>query len=168
MDILSATKAVLEDSIVYLNQITPEQYTQPLDILSNSSIGQHTRHFIEFYQCLIKQANNSSVNYDLRERDLNIETDSSSARGCLEEIISALQNMPLEQRVQLCSGIDPQGMPSNVKRELLYNLEHTIHHLAIINIAIKVSCPEIQLPANFGVAPSTIRYRNEKRAASLQ
>ena len=48
---------------------------------------------------------------------------------------------------------------SNYNRELMYNLEHTIHHQALIKVAINVFT-DMLLPEDFGVAPSTMQYRN--------
>ncbi|MDH3651116.1 MAG: hypothetical protein OEQ53_15620, partial [Saprospiraceae bacterium] len=66
--------------------------------------------------------------------------------------------------IKLISTIHPQGVPSNVARELLYNLEHLIHHLAIIRIAMREVEPDVELGAHFGVAPSTLLYRAEHKA----
>ena len=47
---------------------------------------------------------------------------------------------------------------TNYFRELLYNLEHSIHHQALIKIAL-YRIPHIKIPETFGVAPSTLEYR---------
>jgi hypothetical protein len=54
------------------------------------------------------------------------------------------------------SGLTSQ---SNIERELMYNIEHTIHHLAIIKIGLNAVAPQIALSEHFGVAPSTIRHK---------
>ena len=43
-------------------------------------------------------------------------------------------------------------------RELFYCDEHTIHHLALIRVGIN-EIGGYQLNESFGVAPSTIKYR---------
>ena len=45
-------------------------------------------------------------------------------------------------------------------RELLYAIEHTIHHMAIIKMGILLHYPNITIPKNFGVAESTIQYKS--------
>jgi hypothetical protein len=49
-------------------------------------------------------------------------------------------------------------------RELVYNIEHAIHHIAMIKIAVINLLPHIKLPDNFGVAYSTIFYREKECA----
>jgi len=49
---------------------------------------------------------------------------------------------------------------TNYYRELLYNLEHCIHHQALIRVAL-FQMENIKVNANFGVAPSTIEYRKQ-------
>ena len=55
-------------------------------------------------------------------------------------------------------------MQTNYLRELTYNIEHAVHHMAIMKIGIREVAPYISLPADFGVADSTIRY-NESSVA---
>lgn len=49
---------------------------------------------------------------------------------------------------------------TNYHRELLYNLEHCIHHQALIKVAV-LQCESVKIDDNFGVARSTIEYRNQ-------
>lgn len=41
----------------------------------------------------------------------------------------------------------------------MYNIEHTIHHLALIKVGLKLVYPDLDLPNHFGVAPSTIKFQ---------
>jgi len=45
-------------------------------------------------------------------------------------------------------------------RELQYNIEHAVHHLAIIKIGVKTLEDSFKLDDNFGIAASTIRNKN--------
>jgi hypothetical protein len=47
---------------------------------------------------------------------------------------------------------------TNFQRELVYNLEHTVHHMALLRIAVN-QVSSIPLPEDFGIAMSTIKYR---------
>jgi hypothetical protein len=159
--------AVLDDLRHYLSTIEPVDYQAPLAILSGSTIGQHTRHIIEFYNCLLEQslvAGEPTINYSIRRRDFRIESEPDHAMSYVELITEQLKDLDADRLCQLdCSehGMAHLMVSSTIGRELIYNIEHTIHHLAIVKIALRATIPDIVLPEHFGVAPSTIRYRQE-------
>jgi len=144
-----------------LKQLSAEQYKQPSKILFNATIGQHTRHIIELFMELDKGYETGTVNYEKRKRDYLIETDKDFAASLLFEIYNGL-NKP-DKELVLESNYDEHtneviAIKSNYYREVIYNLEHTVHHMALIRVGVsEVSC--IELPEGFGVASSTIKYR---------
>ena len=159
--------AVLDDLRHYLSVIDPVTYQTEMDILSGSTIGQHTRHIIEFYNCLLEQSYGSVepvINYASRRRDHRIESEPDHALDYVNSISRKLKELNADQQCLLnCAehGQEDLMVVSTIGRELIYNIEHTIHHLAIVKIALRYSMPEIVLPEHFGVAPSTIRHRQE-------
>lgn len=164
MNLIEATLSKLSNIQYYLKNLEGTTYRRPLEILSYSTIGEHTRHIIEFYQCLLRQCVQGTVNYDLREREKLIQEDSMVANGAISEIMESLPSSNISQQLllEICYD-EEEGVTSMVKtsmeRELVYNLEHVIHHLAIIKIGLSVVAPELKLPEGFGVAPSTIRIK---------
>jgi len=50
---------------------------------------------------------------------------------------------------------------TSLDRELVYNIEHAIHHMAIIRIAIENEFDSVSIDKHFGVAYSTIRFRDD-------
>ena len=158
---------VLSDLRFYLEVIDPVVYQSPLDLLSGSTIGQHTRHIIEFYTCLLEQSAGQTepvINYSKRRRDHLIESQPDHAVTLVNELSLRLQELDAEQTCLLdCEehGQENLMVTSTIGRELIYNIEHTIHHLAIIKIALKATLPSVELPEHFGVAPSTLRHRHE-------
>lgn len=170
MDIKAASKSVLSELDDFLYQIDDERYGKELDILLGSSTGMHTRHLLEFYQCLIDQSSGSCVNYDRRGRDKQIENQTAHASDIIRKIKDQIEDLDLDQPVELESGFDPEMnvyemVNSNFRRELIYNLEHAIHHMAIIRIGIKQIAPEINLSDNFGIAPSTVKYQKSLKSS---
>lgn len=158
--LVKAVNANLYELIDLLNKMTDEQYQLPSKELSSSSIGQHIRHIIEMYQCLLEQYDSGKINYDDRKRDVRIETKIDFAIYCLEQIRKQvdLSEKPLVLVNHLMgSNLEIQ---SHYSRELLYNLEHSIHHQALIKVAL-MSFDDIEVAEYFGYAPSTIQFKKE-------
>lgn len=158
--LLNSINNNLSELIDLLKQLTNTQYAAPCLHLSNASIGEHTRHIIELFQCLERQYEAGVVNYDKRERNLQIQTDTDFAIEQIGYIQDTLEkenkNIVLHQQIE---GYVIQ-IESNYNRELLYNFEHCIHHQALIKVAV-LQYEAISLDKNFGVARSTIEYRNQ-------
>ena len=160
MNLIEESIVLLENTEFFLERISSDEYSQSIKIMSGSTIGQHTRHFIEFYQCLLNQANSKNINYCLRERDQLIEGDPSVALKSIYKIKEKLIELQLEEEVTVHTAKENGTVvKSTTGRELLYNIEHCIHHLALIKIGLFIVRPNLFLPPNFGIAPSTIQHR---------
>lgn len=146
-----------------LDQLSGQEYIQPCSNLSNNTIGQHVRHIIELFQCLEKGYDEGLVNYEKRKRDIAIETDKNLAASLLKEVYDQLDRPDKEMILEACYddlAAEAIKIPTNYYREVAYNLEHTIHHMALIRVGIR-EVSTIELPADFGVASSTIKYRKQ-------
>ena len=149
----------LNELIDLLNQLSQTEYSNSCVQLSNATVGEHIRHIIEMFQCLENQYDIGIVNYDKRERNTRIQTETSFA---IENIALIQQNLDKKNKsIMLIQIIDGEAIriESNYFRELLYNLEHCIHHQALIKVAV-LQCETVTIGPNFGVARSTIEYRN--------
>jgi hypothetical protein len=158
--LLSYINNNLDELIDLLKQLSDDEYSNPCTQLSNSSIGEHTRHIIELFQCLENQYESGVINYDDRQRNVLIQTNTDFA---IEQIVQIQNNLDKENKnVVLKQKIEGHEIltESNYYRELLYNFEHCIHHQALIKVAI-LQHPMIKIDENFGVARSTIQYRNQ-------
>jgi hypothetical protein len=144
-----------------LEQLSGEQYSQPSTILSGATIGQHVRHVIELFICLQNGYSTGIVNYEKRKRDYNIETDKELAASLLQSIYLTLDKKNKDLVLEAAyddSATATITLPTNYFREIVYNLEHTVHHMALIRVGI-TEVSNIQLPNGFGLASSTIKYR---------
>jgi hypothetical protein len=105
------------------------------------------------------------VDYDARQRDYQTETNRLYAKKQVEKLIFQLEKTSTNKEMLLYFSLNEQGDKQHIAttfyRELAYNLEHTIHHLAIIKMAVMNHFPTLQLDNNFGVAYSTIQYQNQ-------
>ncbi len=143
-----------------LTQLSDKDYSNPCRELSNATIGEHTRHIIEMFQCLQSQYDSGIVNYDKRARNKDIQTKTDFA---IEEIKAIKVGLDKPNKtIELQQIIDGESIniTSNYFRELLYNLEHCVHHQALIKVAL-LRCDHVQIDQNFGVARATIEYRNQ-------
>ena len=146
-----------------LNQLSNEEYTRSSKIIMNATIGQHVRHIIELFQCLEKGYETGVVNYEKRKRDYRIETERDLAASLLKDIYRNIEkpNKPITLEAEdYCDEVQVVSIPSNYYRELAYNLEHTIHHMALIRVGVN-EVSTVELPDEFGVAYSTIKYRQQ-------
>ena len=146
-----------------LSQLSPPQYSQPCTTLFSNTIGQHVRHIIELFQCLENGYESGVVNYEKRKRDVLIETDKELATQLLIDLHRVLNKPNKLLTLEACYDDhinEAIAIETNYYREIAYNLEHTIHHMALIRVGI-TEISTIQLPDDFGVASSTIKYRKQ-------
>lgn len=145
-------------------QLSNEQFRQPIAILSNSSIGQHVRHTLEFFICLMDAKNDNRLNYDNRRHDKFIEQEVDLALTVIQRIKEFVDGETGDFALQLDANytVDQDqiiSINSNFFRELAYNVEHAIHHMALIKIGLSTTFQFVQIPDHFGVASSTVRYQ---------
>lgn len=161
--ITQTATGLLRQLIFLVEGLTDEQYINRIPVLSKASIGQHTRHIIEFFLELEKGYHSGIVNYDARKRDDVLETQRSSAAHTLRAITARVEQP--DKSLLLSNGYAPVNTSASILstsylRELLYAIEHTVHHMALLRIGVNI-VSDIELPENFGVAASTIKYRNQ-------
>lgn len=145
----------LEAASKLLNQ---GEYALPLTIFSESSIGQHYRHIIEMFQCLIEGYDDSIVCYENRKRNSRLETDLEFAQYTIQSYICkiALQ----EKHLVFKSMLHNHDLPTTYYRELIYAIDHCVHHQAIIKMGMIFLGK--QAPDNeFGVSKSTLLAKQQ-------
>jgi hypothetical protein len=158
--LIQSIKNNLSENIDLLRQLTNDEFTQQNPELSNATIGEHMRHIIELFGCLLENYDYGLINYDARKRDVLLQTDKNEAITIIEKYLLELDkpNKPLSLTHNCFSPIEL--LQTNYFRELIYNLEHSIHHQALIKVVLH-SLPHIKTPSTFGVAPSTLEYRKQ-------
>ena len=135
-------------------------YAAPCQALSNATIGQHTRHIIELYQCLLAGYVTGEINYDNRKRNMQLENEVAVAVDAVKEIQVNLEQADKTVKIFCQDEENSVSIESNYYREVIYNLEHCIHHQALIKVAL-LSINDIVIADGFGVAPSTLQYRQQ-------
>ena len=164
MQASSAILSLIDQIDFVLDQMEPEAYRKPLPEYNGSTLGQHFRHILEFFQCLQKGAEtNGVVDYAGRKRNLLYEDNPQLAKEALHLFAGSVDdldmNLQVMVRAEFGSNERPE-YPSTVGRELVFAYDHAIHHLAIIKIGLQVHFPEVNTDKDLGVSPSTLKFRN--------
>lgn len=149
-----------------LDTISNQIYTQPLDVFKGVSIGQHFRHILDFYLCLIKGMEQGTVDYAGRDRNPRAESDVYFIKQAFCDIAQMIDRFSEETPVKVWGDFSAQAehrpvVVSSIGRELMFAYDHAVHHLAMIKIGIAAAAPHVHLDHNLGIAPSTIKHLAE-------
>ena len=151
-DILDAVHALPED--------------KALTFYQGSNAGKHIRHVLDHLLTFIPSIESGVLDYNRRNRESTVETDWKAAQAQLDDILKTLETLPIsEQPLKVISEIDfceesDQHFTSNVPREVLYLVNHTVHHVAYIKLL--AANHDIILPEHIGVAPATATYMRKR------
>ena len=132
------------------------------NLYAASGIGPHVRHVADHFRAFQAGTRSGTVNYNVRRRECALERRSDLARLEIENIIRWLQvviatEIPLSVESEIsCSHTENAQFQSNTSRELLYLINHTIHHAAYA--ALLVRQHGVIADASVGYAPSTASY----------
>lgn len=138
------------------------------------AVGGHFRHCLEFVSEFLAGLETGRVDYDKRTRNHLIETNRAYAIKEYAETVERLENLALPatkndllvkpEDVASESGSEDFWCASSVERELEFLQSHTIHHFALIGF--KLRSLGFELPVEFGVAPSTLRFWQQQKLAA--
>jgi len=163
MQLQKAAHPIFVQLIDSVKQLSDDQYCQPCSSLSGNRVGQHVRHIIELFQSLEKGYSVGHVNYERRNRDPEIEMNRELACELLKAIFERLEreNKDLVLMANFNEHSDQYlEIGTNYYREIAYNLEHAIHHMALMRVGI-TEISNIRLSKNFGMAVSTIKHQKK-------
>lgn len=163
MQLSQAASNILKQLSEVVEQITEDDFRKPSDSL-NATLGQHLRHTLEFFICLEQGYMEGVVNYDKRIHNKAMENDRFLALHAIRQIQEFISGNQGDKMLKLEVGYLPDSeecetITTNYLRELVYNIEHAVHHMAIMKIGIREVADYITLPADFGIAVSTLRYK---------
>lgn len=155
------------DQVLYA--LRADEYSKPLTLLMGASLGQHFRHIAENYMLLLERAKDE-INYDLRTRNKEWETDPICMRSTLNFIQEKIEEINSDTPLQWKGSLSVESeivseANSSLFRELAYNLEHCVHHMAIIRMAWTQLRPNEPIDPTFGMAAATIRFQNDRISA---
>ncbi len=149
-----------------LIELSDDDYSCGVEAFYGSTIGQHLRHCLDHYRSFLSGLANAKIDYDHRTRAEALESSTDHALSEVREIQSKIRalkeiEVPVGLLVKMdCGGdADQEWQPSTLGRELQFLVSHTVHHFAMIGGMC--TCLSIDLEKGFGVAPSTLRYREK-------
>jgi hypothetical protein len=147
----------LKDLLLLLDN---DQYVFKNMFLGKASIGGHTRHIIELLGCATNGYHSGTVDYLNRVRNLELEANRMMAIRELERLQGQIRKSDKEMKliVEGDSSTVSDHVRTTYHREIVYNTEHAIHHLALIRVALREMKLEL-VGEDFGVAHSTMKYR---------
>lgn len=151
---------VLLQLVDCINQLNFDEYTKKNNLLSNGTIGDHTRHIIELFEQLLSGYDTENINYDTRKRDIRIQENIDFATESIANIITRLDRNDKQLILTTLYFNQEMNIDTTYYRELMYNIEHCIHHQAIIKIAL-LYFGKTEIIENFGMAKSTIEYKKQ-------
>lgn len=163
------TDIIIQQMTDVLNKMGSDEYAQPLALFNGSSIGQHFRHIVDFYGCLLRGLQEGRIDYAQRQRDLMVETEPAHAAEVLAGFMSAIQLVDEGRGIHVVADFSSDFneerpvIQSSVARELMYAYDHAVHHLAMIKMGLKAAVPHVTVDPNLGVAPSTIKHWQGQR-----
>jgi len=169
-ELIQACQDVLLQGLELLFKLSDRAYSNVLDAPYGASIGSHYRHVLEHFQCVVRSIRAGEINYDARERSPRLETEVTYAAIATCDVLRAIKNYDngiLTRPSKVVNSVsygssEPSVIATNVGRELAYCVGHAIHHYAIVRLI----CSQlgIDVPKEFGVAPSTLRYKSSMAA----
>jgi len=166
--LLKSLKQSIDQIISIVEQLQNLNEVKQQYLYCELNIGKHIRHITDNFLALIHGINTGVIDYNRRNRGTKIETSIDAALTDLQQLISWLKNYEsstkgeeIHKAIKIFSEIDclhtiNQEFNSTIARELLYMINHTIHHAAHIGLIAKNQ--GIEIPLNTGIAPCTMTF----------
>ena len=149
-----------------MSEINDDVYRQRIEEVYDGTLGGHVRHNLDHYLNFLDGFSHGRIDYEARKREQLIESSSAYAIDVIEGIVDRLEKIAEEEAdktilVKMESDNESvRWAESSALRELEFLLSHTIHHYALLSVMVRLS--GIDLDPDFGVAPSTLRYRHSQ------
>ena len=170
--LIDAVQTALQQQLDILEALSADIYRAASSGPFNSSVGMHMRHNLDHFDAFFQGLPKGQIDYESRGRNTMIEELPEVASAALEKTVARLDTLHSQEvdgvllvREESEAGtVERCWLTSSIGRELQFLLGHTVHHNALI--AMIVHGHGIELPASFGVAPSTQRHEQGHPASS--
>lgn len=172
--VIDSSLEVFDQLISFIDSIDDDIYQTHSRPLFDSNIGQHLRHILDIYQALIRNKQDTIIDYDIRLRGIPLESNRRDAIITLNTIrqwLTQLTPDDMNRSVSISTEVAISEQHSAIfqtsfGRELFFASNHTIHHLALmVTLAKVLGWRGIN---EYGVAPATATYLREQESAQNQ
>lgn len=172
-ELISVNIDWLRQALSLLARMDDATYNFSPELVAPHRVGGHLRHVLEFYECFLDGVESSYIDYDARQRDPLVETSRQAAASKVCSLIRRLdetailrRDSPVFVRMESSETERPPDvfLLSSMCRELQALSSHTIHHFALIAMTLRVM--GFPVGAEFGMSPSTLRYRASLETAA--
>ncbi len=157
--------AVLRQGIELIENLDDALFIK-CEASEKSSVSLHFRHNLDFVMNFLRGLETGKLDYNQRERNLQVETNRQTAALRFREAINNLENLTSEMLAKKIlvrsETIENLWCESSAIRELEFLQSHTIHHYALIQT--KLASFGFVVPKDFGVAPSTLEFWKSQTA----
>jgi len=165
--LIDANIEAIDQALELISPLSKDSYQARVN--GRSQPGGHIRHVIDHYLALKDGIASGLVDYDFRRRDCEAESNPEVAKNELTGIrlwlaSPALKscNVQVKSEVSLCESC-VVTVESNLSRELLYTLNHTVHHMAYVALLLQANGEAVN--QTIGVAPATASHRRTRLAS---
>lgn len=156
----SANIEAIDQALEVVDALTDAAYQARVD--GRSQPGAHIRHILDHFQALRDGFPSGLVDYDCRSRQSEVETNRRLAKQelldtklWLHSLSENTQPLKVKSEVSLCECCTVT-IDSDRARELLYVLNHTVHHMAYVALLLKFN--GVVVNDSIGLAPATASH----------
>lgn len=166
--VAAAASAILGQCALFIGALPESVYARDSLALKGGTIGKHIRHTVDHFSAALACLDSGEpIDYDNRVREVPMETSPALALDAIGSIRARLDALdgpaigcPVKIRVMLAGDGTEATLDSSLGRELHFALHHAVHHHAMLKaIAGEFG---VEVPAEFGLAPSTINYERSR------
>ncbi|MDF1582373.1 MAG: hypothetical protein RQ733_08450 [Methyloprofundus sp.] len=162
MMLLNSTDIALKQITTILTLLSSQAKTKQQQLFIDQRIGVHIRHVHDHFRSLFTGLESGIVDYNLRNRESSEELHLQTCLTEHDKIFVKLNTLDSSAgQIEIISEINCHAtenlqMTSSIERELLYLINHTIHHAAIIKYIMDLG--GVTCPHEIGLAPGTATY----------
>ncbi|MCY3002484.1 MAG: hypothetical protein NTV21_11840 [Planctomycetota bacterium] len=166
-ELVQSNLACLAQARELVGRLADEQYRASAPG-GRGGVGPHLRHALDHYDCFLAGVAAGTIDYDQRERDLEVENSRERALERLALAEAGLLRLRTfdaahEVTVKLDSGERHSrcASRSTLARELQFLVSHTVHHFALVAFVLRIQ--GVEPGPELGVAPSTLKYEQDQK-----